>query len=368
MRRGDGERMANEQDEAAVQGTRKRNSGSRRPTIREVSQLAGVSRMTVSRVLTDPELVLPATRDRVRRAIADLGYVPDKAAGSLSSRRTGFIALILPTLTNANFAAVAHGLTEVLREADYHLLIAYTEYDMAEEERQLRNLLMRRPEALVLTGAVHRRNASRLLIAADIPVIEIADVPQQPIEHAIGFSNYQVGRMAARYLMGRGFKRIGAVAATNRGEVVDHRGEERMRGFEDELALAGHPTDLVLRFGAAPVSFSHGAAAIGELLRQAPDVEAVFAVSDLSAVGVIMECQRRGISVPGDISVMGFGNFEIGREINPPLTTIHVDFTELGRRAGRMIIEVLAAEDQPESRIVDVGLELVERASVAGRS
>jgi len=81
--------------------------------------------MTVSRVLSDPELVLPATRDRVQRAIADLGYVPDEAAGSLSNRRTGFIALILPTLTNANFAAVARGLTDVLREADYHLLIAY---------------------------------------------------------------------------------------------------------------------------------------------------------------------------------------------------------------------------------------------------
>jgi LacI family gluconate utilization system Gnt-I transcriptional repressor len=352
---------------AAVQGPRRRASGGRRPTIREVSQLAGVSRMTVSRVLSDPELVLPATRDRVRQAITDLGYVPDKAAGSLSSRRTGFIALILPTLTNANFAAVAHGLTEVLREADYHLLIAFTEYDMAEEERQLRNLLARRPEAIVLTGAVHRRTASRLLIAADIPVIEIADVPQQPIEHAIGFSNYQVGRTAARYLLGRGFRRIGAVAATNVGDVVDHRGEERMRGFEDELAFAGIATDLVLRHGAAPVSFSHGAGAIGELLRRAADVEAVFAVSDLSAVGVIMELQRRGIGVPGDISVMGFGDFEIGREINPALTTIHVDFTALGGRAGRMILEVLRAEEQPRSRIIDVGLELVERASVSDR-
>jgi LacI family gluconate utilization system Gnt-I transcriptional repressor len=360
--------MAGEQgSESISQGARKRQGSARRPTIREVSQLAGVSRMTVSRALSDPELVLPATRERVQQAITDLGYVPDRAAGSLSSRRTGFIALILPTLTNANFAAVAHGLTEVLREADYHLLIAFTEYNMAEEERQLRNLLARRPEAIVLTGAVHRRNASRLLIAADIPVIEIADVPQQPIEHAIGFSNYQVGRTAARYLIGRGFRRIGAVAATNEGDVVDHRGEERMRGFEDELAFSGLATDLVLRHGAAPVSFSHGAAAIGELLARARDVEAVFAVSDLSAVGVIMECQRRGIGVPGDVSVMGFGDFEIGREINPALTTIHVDFAALGARGGRMILEVLSAEEQPRSRIIDVGLELVERASVGRR-
>lgn len=360
--------MTKNQSAEKIPGKRGRRPGtSRRPTIREVSQLAGVSRMTVCRVISDPDLVLPATRDRVNKAIADLGYVPDRAAGSLSSRRTGFIALILPTLTNSNFAAVAHGMTEVLREADFHLLIAYTEYDMAEEERQLRNLLARRPEAIVLTGAIHRRTASRLLIAADIPTFEIADLPQQPIEHAIGFSNYQVGRTAARYLINRGFKRIGALAASNGGDVIDHRGEERMHGFEDELAVAGLNTDLVLRHGQAPVSFAHGAAAIGELLRRSRDVEAVFAVSDLSAVGVIMECQRRGLRVPEDISVMGFGDFEIGREINPTLTTIHVDFTALGRRTGAMILEVLAADGATDPRSVDVGLQVIERASVADR-
>jgi len=115
----------------------------RRPTIREVSRLAGVSHMTVSRVIRDLDLVQPETRARVHKAIADLGYVPDRAAGSLASRRTGFIALMLPSLTNTNFAAVAHGLTDALRLADYDLLIAYTEYSVSEEERQLKNLLAR---------------------------------------------------------------------------------------------------------------------------------------------------------------------------------------------------------------------------------
>ncbi|MBO9581351.1 MAG: LacI family DNA-binding transcriptional regulator [Sphingobium sp.] len=359
--------MAMKSDNKPV-GAPKRSSVARRPTISDVSQLAGVSRMTVSRVISDPELVLPATRERVNKAIADLGYVPDRTAGSLSSRRTGFIALILPTLTNANFAAVAHGLTEVLREADYHLLIAYTEYDMAEEERQLRNLLARRPEAIVLTGAVHQRTLSRLLIAADIPIIEIADLPQRPIEHAIGFSNYQVGRTAARYLLNRGFRRIGAVGGSNVGDVIDHRGEERMRGFEEELELAGVSADRVLRHGQAPVSFSHGATAMDELLRLAPDVEAVFAVSDLSAVGVVMECQRRGIRIPEDISVIGFGDFEIGKEINPALTTIHVDFGALGQRTGQMILDLLTNGERDTTHIVDVGLRIVERDSVGRRS
>ena len=336
----------------------------RRPTIREVSRLAGVSHMTVSRVIRDLDLVQPETRARVRKAIADLGYVPDRAAGSLASRRTGFIALMLPTLTNTNFAAVAHGLTDALRPADFDLLIAYTEYSVSEEERQLKNLLARRPEAIVLTGSIHSRDAARMLLASGIPVIEIADLPRRPIEHAVGFSNYEVGRTAARYLISKGFARIGATASSNEGDVIDHRGEERMRGFEDELTRHGRPTDLVLRYGHAPVSFEHGAAVAPLLLEKR--IDAVFAVSDLSAVGIVMECQRRGVAVPEQLSVVGFGDFEIGREINPALTTIHVDFHALGLRTGRLILDLLPPGPARAPEIVDVGLTLVERASVRG--
>jgi LacI family gluconate utilization system Gnt-I transcriptional repressor len=344
----------------------RRAAGSgQRPTIRDVSVLAGVSRMTVSRVMRKPDSVLPATRDRVSKAISDLGYVPDRAAGSLHTRRTGFIALMLPTLTNANFSAAAHGLTDALRVADYDLLIAYTDYSHAEEERQLRNLLARRPEAIVVTGPVHRRESARMLLAADVPVIEIADLPSRPIEHAVGFSNYQAGRTAARYLIEKGFKRIAAVASSHEGEVNDHRGEERIRGFEDELRLSGISTEFTLRHGQAPVSYGHGTAVAGILLERQPAIEAVFAVSDLSAVGLVMECARRGVRVPEDLSVIGFGDFEIGREINPPLTTIHVDFRALGQRTGQIILELLSGEKSKTPRIVDVGLKVVERASVA---
>lgn len=334
----------------------------RRPTIREVSRLAGVSRMTVSRVIRELDIVLPETRARVHKAIADLGYVPDRAAGSLASRRTGFIGLTLPTLTNANFAAVAHGLTESVRAAGYNVLIAYTDYSVSEEERQVRNLLARRPEAIVLTGAVHSEAATRMLRAADIPVIEIADLPKKPLGHAIGFSNFEAGRTAARYLIARGFERIGAVGASIEGDVIDQRGEERMRGFEEELRNAERPTELVLRGGQPPVSYDHGAAVTPLVLEH--ELDAVFAVSDLSAVGIVMECQRRGVSVPRDLSVMGFGDFEIGREINPPLTTIHVDFRALGQRTGQTILDLVPSTDPQTPRAIDVGLTIVERASI----
>lgn len=340
----------------------------KRTTIRDVARLSGVSHMTVSRAISDPGLVHPATHERVAKAISDLGYVPDRAAGSLASRRTGFIALIVPTLTNINFSTIARGLTEILRKRDYHLLIAYTDYDLAEEERQVVNLLARRPEAIVLTGAAHLRSAASLLLRAEIPVIEIADMPNQPIEHAVGFSNHQAGRTAARYLIAKGFTRIGAVASKSESRSGDHRGEERIRGFEQELEFAGLSTDLVLRRGKAPVSYEHGSEAIGILLERSPDIEAVFAVSDLSAVGVVMECQRRGVDVPGQLSVMGFGDFDIGREINPALTTIHVDFHALGVRAGELLLDLLAGQHAETSEIIDVGLSVLERSSIRGKN
>ena len=199
--------------------------------------------MTVSRVLSDPDVVKPETRARVAKAIAALGYVPDRAAGSLSTRRSGFVGLVLPTLTNANFSTVAHGLTETLRASNYSLLITYTDYSLLEEEEQLRALIARRPEAIVLTGATHNRAAAAMLMRADVPLIEIADTSLRPIQHAVGFSNRRIGRMAARYLYDRGFRRIGALASLPQKDLADHRGEARLRGFEAELRSLGLATD-----------------------------------------------------------------------------------------------------------------------------
>jgi LacI family gluconate utilization system Gnt-I transcriptional repressor len=329
-----------------------------------VSRLADVSRMTVSRVLKEPDLVKPETRARVIQAIASLGYVPDRAAGSLASRRTGFVALVLPTLTNVNFAMVARGLTDVLRDADFQLLITYNNYSLEEEEAQLRSLLERRPEAIILTGSTHTRAATALLTQADVPVIEVADILGRPIQHAIGFSNERVGRMAARYLIGRGFRRIGALASRPQGDLADHRGEARVRGLEEELRLHGLSTDFIVREGDPPVSYDQGVLAIRSLLDRHPDVEAVFCVSDLSAVGAMMECQKRGVATPEQISILGFGDFDIGRVTNPPLSSIRVDFLDMGRQAGRLVLDLLCKDEAPAPETIDIPMELIERGSV----
>lgn len=340
---------------------------SSKPTMSDVSRLAGVSKMTVSRVLTRSGTVADETRNRVLQAIQQLGYVPDRGAGGLSSRRTGFIAAILPTLTNSNFADTAHGMTDEFRRTGYQLLIGYSLYCQDEEERLIRSMLARRPEAMVLTGVVHNREATRLVLEAGIPVVEIWQLTENPIDYAVGFSNRDAGRAAARHLTGLGHRRIGALGPAAEGEAQDFRGEERLAGFTTGLRDAGLPSDLVLRIGSVPLSFTEGAEAMGILLDRAPDLEAVFAVSDLLGVGAIMECHRRGVRVPEDVAIMGFGDFEIGRQCVPSLTTIHVDARGIGREAAGIILDLLKPDSARlatgPGRVNNLGFRIVSRES-----
>ncbi|MEM9439118.1 MAG: LacI family DNA-binding transcriptional regulator [Pseudomonadota bacterium] len=338
-----------------------------KPTMRDVARIAGVSTMTVSRVLAQPAIVAEATRDRVHEAIAKLGYVPDMIASSLSSQKSGFIAAIVPTLNNINFAQTAEGLSDTLKMAGFQLLIGYTNYQLDEEESLVKTMLARRPEGIVLTGGHHTKATQQLLLAADIPVIEIWDLPKQPIGHAIGFSNLDVGMAMTSRLIERGHRRIAFLGPPeSEPGFRDFRGGERLEGYHRALKQADLPTDLVIRHGSGPVSFTHGAESLTALLEHREDIDAVFAVSDLSAVGAVMECQRRGIKVPDDVAIAGFGDFEIGSHIIPSLTTVHIDCIGIGERAGQLLLDLLSRtsiESADEHQVIDLGFELVERES-----
>ncbi|MCF4128578.1 LacI family DNA-binding transcriptional regulator [Methylobacterium sp. SyP6R] len=333
--------------------------------MRDVSRLAGVSPMTVSRTLSQAALVSEETRARVLAAVERLGYVPDRGAGGLSSRRTGFVALIVPSLTNPNFADTAAGLTQAMRPRGYQPLIGVTGYSLDEEEVVLRAMLSRRPDAIVVSGMQHSPTTRDLLARAGVPVVEIWDRPEAPLDRAVGFSNYEVGRLAAKTLMDLGATRIAGLGPDRTGEVRDFRGEERLRGLRDGLAEAGLPDDLILHHGRAAGAFAHGAEAMAELLRRG-GAEALFLVSDISAFGAVMECRRRGIRVPEDVQVLGFGDFEIGRQCVPRLSTIAVDAAEIGLRTGGLLLGLLDGGATAPA-VIDLGFRLVLRESTIRR-
>ena len=206
-----------------------------------------------------------------------------------------------------------------------------------------------------------------MLVRADIPIVEIWDVPEHPIDHAVGFSNYDVGRAAGRYLISRGYTKIGAIGSVCEGDIRDLRGESRLLGFSASLKEAGFSDERILRTGYAPVGHEHGAKAMVEMLKRHSDVEAIFCVSDISAFGALMECHRCGISVPQDMGIMGFGNFDIGRQTHPAITTIGVNSTEIGTRAGELLLQVLHPVKEnvaPMNARIDVGYQLIERGTL----
>ncbi len=338
-----------------------------KPTMRDVARIAGVSSMTVSRVLAQPKLVADTTRARVVDAIERLGYVPDLTASSLSSRKSGFIATILPSLNNINFAETAGGLTESLRRAEFQLLIGYTNYRIDEEEALVRAMLARRPEGIVLSGGHHTEATEQLLITADIPVVEVWDLPAKPIGHVVGFSNFEAGKAMTQRLIELGYQRIAFLGPPeSEPGFRDFRGDERLAGYVSALEEAGRTSDLVIRHGQGPVSFTHGAESLAALLARHDDVDAIFAVSDLSAVGALMACQRRGILVPEDLAIAGFGDFEIGGQTVPSLTTVKVDAGGIGERAGQLLLDILALprHELPMAReTIDLGFDLIERQS-----
>lgn len=329
------------------------------PTMADVARIAGVSPMTVSRAFKRDSSVSEATRGAILQVAEDLGYVFDSTASNLRSQKTDFVAVTIPSINNANFADTVAGLTEGLKDRGLQLLLGHTNYDMAEEERLIEQLLRRRPEAIVVTGGRHTDRARRMLANAGIPVIETWDLPEAPIGHVVGFSNAGAVWGMVDHFVARGLTRIAFIG----GDADrDTRGSDRRAGFVAAMQAHGLDATRLIAAGVPPISMREGAEAMARLLEELPDTEAVICVSDLSAFGALTECQRRGVAVPGRLSLAGFGNYEIADVAVPGLTTINPFPREIGVRTAALILQVLAGEQVSAARI-EISPELLLRQS-----
>ncbi len=294
--------------------------------------------MTVSRAFKRDASVSDATREAILKAADDLGYVFDSTASNLRSQRTDFVAVTIPSINNANFADTVRGLSEGLKARGLQILLGTTDYDIVEEERLIEQLLRRRPEAIVVTGGQHTPRARRMLENAGIPVIETWDLPPAPIGHVVGFSNAAAVRAMVDHFVSRRLTRIAFIG----GDADrDTRGTDRRAGFIAAMQAHGLDATRLIAAGVPPISMREGAEAMGRLLDSLPDTEAVICVSDLSAFGALTECQRRGVDVPGRISIAGFGDYEIGAISVPTLTTINPFPREIGAQTAALILKVL---------------------------
>lgn len=329
-------------------------------TMRDVARAAGVSRMTVSRALRKDSPVSKETRDRILKVVREMNYVPDQMAGSLTTKRSGFVAVLVPSLNNLHFAETVQALTEELEKIGQQILLGYTDYSTAREETLVETMLRRRPEAIVLSYDGHSQRTIELLKDAAVPVIELWERPEAPIGHTIGFSNCEAAADMTRALIAKGYRNIAFL-----GEAEDAwtRGAARRRGFVQAMAAAGLPAHRVLKIGKPPLSIEDGAAAGKALLAQYPETDCIFCVSDAPAFGMLSALRAMGKSVPEDIGVAGFGNFEVSRFSTPTITTVKVDPRRIGQSTGHLIANLLSEEDTLAPKHVTVDADLSFRNS-----
>jgi LacI family gluconate utilization system Gnt-I transcriptional repressor len=310
------------------------------PTMADVARIAGVSPMTVSRAFKRDSSMSEATRENILAAAANLDYIFDSTAANFRSQKTDFVAVTIPSINNANFADTVRGLSEGLQDQGLQILLGYTSYDIIEEERLIEQLLRRRPGAIVVTGGQHTARTRRMLQGAGVPVVETWDLPKDPIGHVVGFSNADAMGLLVDHLVTRGCTKIAFIG----GDADrDTRGTDRRTGFIARMRHHRLDASRLIAAGAPPISMREGAQAMGRLIETLPDTEAVICVSDLSAFGALTECQRRGIRVPHDISIAGFGDYEIGAVSVPSLTTVNPFPHDIGTRTAALLLDLLVA-------------------------
>ena len=328
---------------------------SRAVTKEDVARHAGVSHITVSRVVNTPEKVAPATRARVQAAIASMGYIPNLLAGGLASRRTRIIAAVVPTIGHSIFADTIRGLSDELAAHGYQLLLGQSNYSEDSETALVEAFIGRRVDGLVLTGVQHTSRTRQRLQASKIPVVEIWDLTSKPIDMLAGFSNYDAGYAMAEYLAARGYRRMAFVG----GE--DARGLARFAGMAD--ALKSHRLAAPQRVQTAAGSFFRaGREALVDIVTHHPKTDAAFFSNDVIAAGALFECNRRNIKVPEQLAIAGFANLDIAPEVTPALTTVHVGSQQIGEKAAQMLLARLGGATDAHP-VCDLGFSIVPRES-----
>lgn len=325
----------------------------------DVAREAGVARVTVSRVLSDPDTVAHATREAVHAAIARLGYVHNLTAGSLASSRSRIVGAIVPTLSNAWFGETIDGLSEALSAQGYQLLLGQSRYRPEEEARLVSAFLGRNADAIVLTGVQHAPGVAERLRRSGVPVLECWDLCDDPIDTVVGFSNEAAGAAVARHLLAAGHRQLGFIGSQ------EPRAQKRLEGFRRIAAEAGAPP-VAVQWVTPPSTIPDGAAALQALLAGTPGLQALFCGNDTLALGAITECRSRGIDVPARLAVVGFSDLPVSAACVPALTTVQIGSRAIGLRVGELLLARLAARAHagpPASRVHDLGFRIVVRAS-----
>jgi DNA-binding LacI/PurR family transcriptional regulator len=336
------------------------------PTLEQVAALAGVSRATVSRVVNGSPKVSPVVRAQVERAVAKLGYVPNRAARSLVTRRADSVALVASEpharfFSEPFFAGMVRGVSAALAETGVQLLLLIAQ-GLPDRQRLQRYVVGGHVDGVLLASLHGDDPLPGALERAGVPAVLVGRPAGRGVDRGapasyVDADNRGGAGKAVDHLVRRGRRRI----ATITGPLDMGVGLDRLEGYRDGLAAAGLAVDEDL-VETGDFTEEGGAAAMARLLaRPGPPVDAVFAASDLMAAGALRALRVAGRRVPEDVAVVGFEDSAVARYAQPPLTTVRQPIEEMGRQATRMLLAKIAGETGGMHLILDV--DLVERAS-----
>lgn len=341
---------------------KKRSPGSvSRPNLGDVGKHAGVSAMTVSRALSQPDKVSSETLALIRAAIDELGYLPNLAAETLRNNQSRVIVAMVPTINHSIFSDTVQGISDGLDEAGYQLLLGNSGYAPDKEEDLVKTFLGHRPDGIILTGTLHTEAAKKYLRAANIPVVEMWDIDPDRIDMAVGFDNYQVGYDIVRHLIDCGYQRLGYISTTPEHEMREKRARLRSKGILSAIEEAGLPAPPRTSVP-DPLNIEECGSIAADFIVSTPEIDAAVCANEIIGVGALVALQERGWRLPDDIGIVGIGDANFAALAQPGLSTVHFYGYDIGKHAAGLILSKLHGTSD-ESTCIDVGFEVIKRGS-----
>lgn len=324
------------------------------PTMDDVAEKAGVSQMTVSRVMSGKGYVSTKVRDQVNAAAADIGYVQNRLARGLRSEQSSLVAVVLPTLGNTVFTEVLRGITDALTAQSFRPVFGLTEYSQDNEYELVRDLLSWRPSGIILAGLEHSDKTRKAIAASGVRVAEVMDIDGAPISAAFGLSQRAAGQVTARHMLEKGHRRFVYAGSQSR---ADLRAGKRLEAFRQTVRDAGG-TMVSEIISAQPSSMVEGRQMTAGILSGSDRPDAIYYSNDDLAAGGIMHCLEEGTSIPDDIAMAGFNGLPYLDALPIQLTTIKTPRYEIGFQAAKYLAMHGKADAHTEPQLVDLGFEL----------
>ncbi len=320
-----------------------------RITLQDIATLTGVTKMTISRYLRDPNQVSQKNRELIGKALEGINYIPNRAPEILLNSRSKCIGILIPSFKNQIFSDVLAGIESVTSAHHYQTIIANYDYDAGIEEERIINLLSYNIDAIILTGKQHTERTKQFLQMANIPIAELMDLTEEYLDIQVGFDNEKAGYDMTQAILESGKENIIYI-----GSMDDPRDARRYLGVCNALQEAGRTPMRLLPKSISSITL--GSQLFIRAQREFPAVDAIFCTNDDLAVGALLECQSQGIDVPARMAIVGFHGLDIGRANVQKLASVITPRFDIGKTAAELLLKRLAGKPGVEN--VDLSYQI----------